>query len=659
MDKKKFVQVTPEIWDRKKGAVIVLLLFWAVIFLICHPFGKDSGFQQEIKGYNSQEMTVLGNADQKSVIEQVFTGKYNNLNRIDFTSATSNRRNEGNLQVTLTDLDTGKQLCSEELDVAEMPDCDWVSFQFPEIPDSKGKHMKLAFSSDSKEDACIILMGAESETLDPANVNGVSMERALRLTFAYHDRQFAWVRLIVWIVLFFLSFGLLFMIEGANEKSFLVLAVSFGLFFACFTPFPYVLDESAHFFRSYLIASGNLVDDLNENGEIGGEVPVNFPDTVNQETNIERLLSERETRTMRYSEEREFFVNPYMSSYNPINHLPGTIGLKIALLLHLPVACCVLFGRLTTLGTYIILAYLAIRKAKYYKSLFFLVAMMPMTIYLAGSYSADPILIASAMLFTSICLKYRFEPDQIICRHELLLMLFSVGILSASKYLIYVPVLLLFFMIPKKCFSDKRAYLYEIAAAVVIMVVFAISAIWLLRQFGYIEDRNGHVSVSEQMHFLLSHKITGLGYLAHGFFDTLCRNLGCISFQRIEFEVVRQFDFVASVVIAFATVCEEKKYKFFSDKERWIFAAKMLFLVCIIYAMTVGAMYLGFTPVGNSEVDGVQPRYLLPILPIFLIGLSNFCTMKHEIKRFDEKLAFFSILTCLNGMCGILMLAFA
>lgn len=647
------------IWYRKRGGVLVLILFWAVMFLICRPFGKDTGFQQEIKSYCSQEMTVLGNADQNTVIEQEFTGKYSNLKGIDFTSATSGRVNEGKLKVTLTDLDTGKLVCTEELDVAEMPDCNLVSVQFPEIPDSKGKHYQLSFSSDSKEDSCIILMGAESKTLEPAKVNNVLVEQPLRLSMKYHDTHYTWVRLLVWLLVCILSFVMLFLIDGANERSFLVLAITFGVLFACFTPFPYVLDESAHFFRSYLIANGNFVDDINENGQIGGEVSVNYDDTVCELLNIDRVLYDHDNWMARYSKEKEFFVNPYMSSYNPINHLPGAMGLKIAMLLHLPILYCILLGRLATLATFVTLAYLAIRKAKYYKRLFFMVAMVPMTMYLAGSFSADPLLISSAMLFTSICLKYRFEPDQTICRHELILMLLSVSVLSASKYLIYVPVLLLFFMIPKRCFRGRKEYLFELIAAVVIMAVFALSAIWLLKQFSYVEDRNGHVSVSEQIHFLLSNKLVGLGYLAKGFFDTLFRNLGCMNFQNIEIEVLRQFDIIAFAVMGFGTICEEKKYAFSNDRERYIFSAKMLFMVCIIYAMTVGALYLGFTPVGSNYVDGVQARYLLPVMPIFLIGLSGLCTVKHEIQRLDEKIAFFSILACLNGICGILLIAFA
>ena len=57
--------------------------------------------------------------------------------------------------------------------------------------------------------------------------------------------------------------------------------------------------------------------------------------------------------------------------------------------------------------------------------------------------------------------------------------------------------------------------------------------------------------------------------------------------------------------------------------------------------MIYGAMYLTFTEVGNSKVEGVQSRYFLPLLlPIFIVLLPR---IKFISVAEDKEYSFISI----------------
>ena len=40
-------------------------------------------------------------------------------------------------------------------------------------------------------------------------------------------------------------------------------------------------------------------------------------------------------------------------------------------------------------------------------------------------------------------------------------------------------------------------------------------------------------------------------------------------------------------------------------------------------ALIISALYVGYTPVGSTDVDGVQTRYLIPFLPLLGIVIAD------------------------------------
>lgn len=81
---------------------------------------------------------------------------------------------------------------------------------------------------------------------------------------------------------------------------------------------------------------------------------------------------------------------------------------------------------------------------------------MPYGLWLAGSFSIDPILIGASLMFLSISLKYYFDDSEdVVKTRDIILLLISGAFIASVKYLVYTPILLTFFLIPKKKFKKN------------------------------------------------------------------------------------------------------------------------------------------------------------------------------------------------------------
>jgi uncharacterized membrane protein len=67
----------------------------------------------------------------------------------------------------------------------------------------------------------------------------------------------------------------------------------------------------------------------------------------------------------------------------------------------------------------------------------------------------------------------------------------------------------------------------------------------------------------------------------------------------------------------------QDKYEFSNRKKSAIFHTTAFLIVLVVFLLVMGALYVGFTPVGQTRIDGVQNRYLLPILPLVCITLTK------------------------------------
>lgn len=637
---------------KNKFYLVIALLFWGVIIFINNPFDISKGTQRIVE-HGGGDAGVIESITKDKTVEQNVIADYDKLNCVSLKMATYARNNIGTINVSLLD-SNGNIVFSQDKNMQDIDDNSWVDFSFRELSNSKNQQYTLRVTSQDaeNENAVTIYYGKSEES--EAVINGVRQEGTLNITMKYQDTNLRMLKMICWLLVILASIILSINISECNEKMFLKFAIVYGCLLVFVSPFPHALDESTHFFRSYMISQGDFYDTTLYNN-IGGYVPDNYGQILGKRLSILDYVCNSDTFGQSFSEEKTFYTNPYMSSVTPFNHSIGAIGILLGNIFRLPAFIVIIMGRMCDLAFYTVFCYLAIKKAKYYKSMFFMVATLPIALFLAGSYSIDPILISSSLLFTSICFKYYFEKEQMMSKSEMVLLILCGLFIASVKYLVYTPILLLFFLIPQKCFGKKR-YIVELLSAVILIIGMIFLQIKGLKMFEFTEDRNGDVDVARQIDYILENKILScrnfLQYFLSSSFEHI-KNVGYVDIGGVP--VVTSY---IGVLTLMASILGKDKYVFADNRKKRIFGSLLLFILIVVFGVTIVALYVGFTPVGKFAVEGVQTRYLTPVILFLMIPLS-FINVNNNIKNYETKISFMMNVGMINLLSGLLLVVFS
>lgn len=436
---------------------------------------------------------------------------------------------------------------------------------------------------------------------------------------------------------------------AADEKTFFKMSILLGWMFIVLNPFPHLLDEGTHFFRAVGISQLDLLNEVVD-GEIGSYMPANFAQILETQWSIKAFALNPSLWLQKFDSAKVFFRNPYASSILPLNHCVGAVGVLISKVLQMNILGTILTGRLTVYVYYTLVSYWAIKTTKYYKSIFFVVATLPIVQWLAGSYSTDPVLLANALLFVSICFKYRFSDTMIkISKREIVLMMFLGASVASVKYCIYAPVLLMFFLIPRECFENKKQHKITVALAIGVIFLVILCQLGLLKMFPFKEDRLVNVDTAEQIKFMLGNIGFSIKNFADYFVGTFYMHLQSFYFDHGS--TMRTVSNMLSFLCVLSAVIAPDKYEFKTRKEKRMFLITDIVIVGIVWVLIMAALYAGYTPVGASGVNGLQSRYFLPILILVMHALS-LCEVRNESSTYQKKLVFvveIALLLCLTG----------
>lgn len=645
--------------ERLKSRWVYLLLltaFWVFMIITSNPFDLKQGTNRMEYVSNGENITA-GTLAQDTVVEQKLTVDYDDLQGFAVLFGTGGQIKRGHTHITVTDETDGKVIYDEDVRDYNLVDNSYYSFRVDKQKDSKGRTYRITVTGKdipaSKELA--YYTDAPSSEMESVVVDGKTMEGQVLLCSYFHaiDSMII-VKICLTILILLASYLFVLFFDGANEKTFLLFSVTLGFWAIILNPFCHVYDESTHFFRSYAISTGDFFDSANEEGQIGAYVAENYNEIVGSRLNVKNYMLYPEQYNQRFSEQRQFTENPYMSSVIPINHLVGAVGIFIGNLFHMSAVLVIILGRLCDYIFYCAFCYLAIKNMKYYKSLFFAVATLPLGLWLAGSYSIDPILISSSLLFLSICFKYYFEKgtDGMVSKTDMILLLVCGLSIASVKYFVYAPILLFFFLIPKKKF-EKKYYIGMISCAVLIVLAIGVVQLYLLHTIPFVEDRNFDVDVAGQIKWVFTHIGEAAGIFLKYFADTYM-------LYPAEFNAPNITSGLCEVLCMFLCFCpymEQKKYKFESKKEQRKFTILTAGIFVLVSFLVLASLYAGFSSVGDRALLGVQPRYLLPIVILFMLSLSGI-NVENKIKNYEKKITFLIGLNTCIMLAGFMISAY-
>lgn len=326
---------------------------------------------------------------------------------------------------------------------------------------------------------------------------------------------------------------------------------------------------------------------------------------------------------------------------NKVPYIPMAIGYHTTKFVGLPFTICFQTGKIVNLLFYVLLMAYAIKTLVTGKRLLTIIALLPTNVFLASEYSYDPVVLSGLTIFMVHIINLLLDKTKKFDFKTAAIMIVSVSYACLAKAA-YAPILLLVLLIPKNKFKNpKKSLLVKIGFTIITILLGGTLLLSSLDGVDPSDTRGGEVSARKQISLVLHHPLD----YASIFNDTAIKESGykffapetLTNFSYIEkFTDHSNYYYIFLFLLIFVFFTDNKKNRL-NKKQRFLIFGMVIFIVAVIWS----ALYVDFTPVGATTINGVQNRYFLPLLLPLL-----FCLQIPNIQsKFTEKYYNFIILT--------------
>lgn len=439
------------------------------------------------------------------------------------------------------------------------------------------------------------------------------------------------------------------------EYIFVLFAMFLGLILIFFIPPFQSPDEPVQFLKAYSVSEGHFFSKLSD-GIAGDNLPVALKefenrydylifdttkrisfDDINNSKNIKLDISKL-----------QFFNQKYHAMYSSFAYFPQSIGIFIAKMFTSSIYWIMIGAKFALLLFYVFCGYLSIKTIPFCKQIVFLLLLMPMSLSLGASVSADGVLIALSILFFSYILKISVQKENINKKQLFFLAIFAI-VLALIKQSVLLSLFVLF--IPKEKFTDK----YFAKVCSILIPAFIVSFLWSKFSYGLFVPLNNSNPV-EQVQFIAAHPIVYIGVL----FRTLCAYFIAVTYSFIGilgWLDVFLFPFVYwlyYIVLGLNLFFSEDNISYKAN----IFQKIVLPLVCLLnFVVICTIIYVSWAvPTQISHFEGLQGRYFIPIALPFFVWLFLLIGDKKKILKNNSLIYLnlsFILIVYLNLLFGI------
>jgi len=341
-------------------------------------------------------------------------------------------------------------------------------------------------------------------------------------------------------------------------------------------------------------------------------------------------------------------VSPYPPVVTtPLAYVPQAIGITIARLLDMGSIWLAYLGRLCNLLFFVTMTTLAMKRLPFGKEVLFGVAMLPMTLHLSASFSYDVMIMACLFYFTALCLDLAYRKEK-VGLPDVAAAMVLMAIAGPCK-MVYAPLMGLCLLIPVKKFGGWQRWGISAAA-----VVGSWAAAMLLVNRQTIVS---YATVTEQVVPWAEEAGYSLTYALHNPIRTLKIFYETVLLQADHYHLTMigsklgNLDEILNVpylVVLLLTGClimlmlrkPGENLVLVKGRRIWIMAVCAL---CV--GVTMLSMLIAWTPLSSSVILGVQGRYFLPFLPVFLMACKNDAVVLTK----NRNRSILYLMFCVNG----------
>lgn len=426
------------------------------------------------------------------------------------------------------------------------------------------------------------------------------------------------------------------------ENIFLAIIIPIGILYCISLPLGRIPDEHDHLAKCIDIANGNILTHPTEESNA----------ILNISTELKTLFDKNRFYSSYFS---NFFLEETnkdatleftnLALYAPICHLPQTLGILITRLFRAPILFQCYAARITNFAISTAIIYFAIKYIPFKKNLVVLIALLPISLCELISASSDALTISISLFWISYCMYLKYKKEK-IDKKDITILLISSIVLSLCK-IVYVPLCLIIFLLPKEKFGNIKNKLK------ICLPIFGFSIllnlIWLGYASRFLIEFNSGVNAHDQIIFILTHPISYLSIVFRTFFTYsqfyLITLMGtALSLLDVYINNTVLYSFIIFAAILFVTSENTESELKIDNFSRLIYVVLTLIIIGLIYTVE----YVQWTAVKSPLIEGIQGRYFLPILLLSAFAIHNFSfkTTKNISSRY-----LFLILAMYNFHC--------
>lgn len=309
---------------------------------------------------------------------------------------------------------------------------------------------------------------------------------------------------------------------------------------------------------------------------------------------------------------------------NILQYIPTAIGMTVARIYKLGYIPLIYIARIYNLLFFILMAYLAIKKAPFGKVIFFITAMLPMTMQQAASCSYDAVVNGIALLFISYCLSVAFESKKQIKADFIIMVILGI-IFAAAKAGVYVFVLMLLLIIPKEKFKNIKTYFVSVGL-ILIPSIIGLTFFNKIKILNAITSNgNKLLDFDNRIAYPFSYIFDNpIGYI-NLFINTII-NKGefyistLIGGQLSVYTVhISNAILLAFIILLIISTFRKENEKLYLNKYSKIIMGIVVVTIFIVFHFVA----LTWTPYGDNIIYGVVGRYFISILPLVVLIFRN------------------------------------
>lgn len=317
-------------------------------------------------------------------------------------------------------------------------------------------------------------------------------------------------------------------------------------------------------------------------------------------------------------------------AYPALPYIPAAIGIGVVRQFNVTTGTVVYAGRIASLLTYALVvgAAMYVLRGQRTKWIVFTVALLPQSLVAASSVGVDMLLDCLSLLFFALVMAILHKESSYLVKLSLLLVALILPILKLPYLLISLLILAL------PIFRSGRKGIIQ--RLLVLIIVIGPTIAYYLSVLG-IQSSQATPLASDsaapdsalQLHNIMSNPILYVETIVRSTIDsTWLRELFMITHQHVQLPfIITVASYILMIIVA---LCVGQL-----EVTSWYRKVITAFSLSVIttYGAILSALYITYTPLGSSLIQGVQGRYFLPIVPFSLVIIGSLVRLKVQPVR--------------------------